>query len=269
MEEKKKVVKIKVVKPVGVDGTKKSESIINTEELKKQVAEKKPKVEVKPAIQKTTNIFDKEENNNSDTNNENAKDSALATIEPPEAKKTDSPIESVIKTIKSWDRKKQLIAAALALAILVGIIYGFSTSSSSPEFDEALNCVKDYQQMLKLPETMTLRGDVAVLDIYPNDSSVPDTYVFFEASGENSFGGTVSSNAAYINGVYDGKVLADWNESGHASSEALDAWALQMFAETEFEQEYLDNLDASSVTRTFVDGEKIAKKLHINFIADE
>ena len=55
MEEKKKVVKVKVVKPASVDGTKKTESIINTEELKKQVAEKKPKVEVKKEPEKPKN----------------------------------------------------------------------------------------------------------------------------------------------------------------------------------------------------------------------
>lgn len=129
MEEKKKVVKVKVVKPAGVDGTKKSESIINSEELKKQISEKSKQKKLPDSddtLQKespdskassgrsVTDIMNELRAQSEQGPKTEIKSSPSTTSK----ERKESQINTFFANARNWSLKKKLLALALCIPIL-------------------------------------------------------------------------------------------------------------------------------------------------------
>ena len=138
-------------------------------------------------------------------------------------------------------------------------------NSFSSEDEYGLKMVDKYQDMLKDPDSLILRSDIAVIS-YSRDGKTY-RYVFFDASGDNSYGASVASTPCFVDGQY----LCDSDEIPTASEymsmsdvKAKEYLGLQLalahwnlYGE-DADEEKEDVIDAYSVS-----AEKIARKLNI------
>lgn len=171
---------------------------------------------------------------------------------------------------KQMNKKLWIFAGCgiLAILILSGILI-VSANSFSAEEEYGLKIVDKYQDILKNPDSLILRSDVAVIS-YIRDGTTYK-YVFFDASGENSYGASVKSTPCFVNGQY----LCDSDEiptieeyMSMSDAEAREYLGLELalahwrlYGEDAKEQEDV-------VASYSVDGEKIAKKLKIKETID-
>ena len=127
--------------------------------------------------------------------------------------------------------------------------------------------VEEYQSMLKDPDSLILRGSVVVFREH-TDEKGPMEYVFFTASGTNSYGAKVTSTVCFANGQFLGSLdefpsLSEMLEmdAGEATTYtgakvALSMW--QLYGE-ECRTKYEEVFAAFSIAP-----DKIARKLHIS-----
>lgn len=129
MEEKKKVVKVKVVKSAVVDDTKKSASIINSEKLKKQILEKSKQKKLPDSddtLQKesydskvssgrsVTDIMNELRAQSEQSPNPEIK--SVPSTAPKERKERTT--NTFFANVRNWSLKKKLLAFALCIPIL-------------------------------------------------------------------------------------------------------------------------------------------------------
>ncbi len=178
----------------------------------------------------------------------------------------------VMKPIKVFKSKKIIIAviAAIVLIILISSILIIASNRLSSEEEYGLKMVDKYQDMLKNPDSLVLRSDIAVIS-YSRDGEIYK-YVFFDASGENSYGATVTSTPCFVNGQYlcDSDEIPSASEYMSMSDEeakmylglqlALAHWS--MYGEDAAEKKE-DVVDSYSIC-----AETIAKKLGISCKVD-
>lgn len=100
----------------------------------------------------------------------------------------------------AFQKAKKLIVALIALLVMIVGITTITSNSFSAEEEYGLKMVDKYQDMLKNPDSLVLRSDVAVIS-YSRDGKTYK-YVFFDASGENSYGASVTSTPCFVNGKY-------------------------------------------------------------------
>ena len=153
--------------------------------------------------------------------------------------------------------------------MIVGITT-ITSNSFSAEEEYGLKMVDKYQDMLKNPDSLVLRSDVAVIS-YSRDGKTYK-YVFFDASGENSYGASVTSTPCFVNGKYlcDSDEIPSTSEYMSMSDDeakeylglelALAHWRLYGEDAAEEEEDVVDSYSVSA--------EKIAKRLKIKANAD-
>ena len=93
-------------------------------------------------------------------------------------------------------KKGLLIILAAAIVIAVVAVSG-KTLNEKEKY--VYKVVAEYKDMLKDPDSLVLRGDI----LYVKDSSY-DTFVAFNASGNNSYGTPVTSMPIFMNYFYIG-----------------------------------------------------------------
>lgn len=99
---------------------------------------------------------------------------------------------------------KRVWVAALVficVAALVVLTIGISANTLNGEEKHVLKLVEEYQSMLKDPDSLILRGSVVVFREH-TDEKGPMEYVFFTASGTNSYGAKVISTVCFANGQF-------------------------------------------------------------------
>ena len=160
--------------------------------------------------------------------------------------------------------KKFIISVVIFLVIVISSIFCFNNNLSSDE-KYALNIVGDYQGMLKNPDSLILRSDISVI-IYSRDGTTYK-YVFFDASGDNSYGASVMSTPCFVNGRYlcDTDEIPSTSEYMDMSDDeakkylglelAIAHWNLYGEKASEKEEDVLQSYS--------VDAKKIARKLDI------
>lgn len=103
---------------------------------------------------------------------------------------------------------KRVWVAALVficVAALVVLTIGISANTLNGEEKHVLKLVEEYQSMLKDPDSLILRGSVVVFREH-TDEKGPMEYVFFTASGTNSYGAKVTSTVCFANGQFLGSL---------------------------------------------------------------
>lgn len=165
---------------------------------------------------------------------------------------------------------KRVWVAALVficVAALVVLTIGISANTLNGEEKHVLKLVEEYQSMLKDPDSLILRGSVVVFREH-TDEKGPMEYVFFTASGTNSYGAKVTSTVCFANGQFLGSLdefpsLSEMLEmdAGEATTYtgaevALSMW--QLYGE-ECRTKYEEVFAAFSIAP-----DKIARKLHIS-----
>ena len=104
---------------------------------------------------------------------------------------------------------KRIIIFFIAALFLFSFVGCGKTSSPNEEY--ACSIIKGYRNILKDPSSMTIYNDVYYLE---KDA---DTYLFFDVSAKNSFGGTVRNGIIYKNGSYLGN-YEDHDETGKSAA---------------------------------------------------
>jgi len=161
------------------------------------------------------------------------------------------------------ESKKGKIAIALViiLTIIVAVL-AINANKLSYEEKHAIRNVKDYQSMLKDPDSLILRGDVVVLYYY-DDKSEEDKikhYTFFNTSANNSFGASIQSLPCYEGYIYLANLLNYNQDDFDTTDEYLDV----LKADYAYQRYNLMGIDEEIVFKAEkVDGKKIARKLHI------
>lgn len=165
---------------------------------------------------------------------------------------------------------KRVWVAALVficVAALVVLTIRISANTLNGEEKHVLKLVEEYQSMLKDPDSLILRGSVVVFREH-TDEKGPMEYVFFTASGTNSYGAKVISTICFANGQFLGSLdefpsLSEMLEmdAGEATTYtgakvALSMW--QLYGE-ECRTKYEEVFAAFSIAP-----DKIARKLHIS-----
>lgn len=186
-----------------------------------------------------------------------------------EAENEQSKKTTILQPIR-FPKNKKLIVAFVALFVLVIGIITITSNSFSSEEEYGLKLVDKYQDMLKNPDSLVLRSDVAVIS-YSRDGKTYK-YAFFDASGENSYGAVVTSTACFVNGQYfcDSDEIPSTSEYMSMSDDeakeylglelALAHWKL-------YGENAAENEDDIKVSYS-VDADKIAKKLKIKADTD-
>ena len=158
----------------------------------------------------------------------------------------------VSQVINVQKYKKIIISIVIIVAVIICIIYG-------------LNLVSKYQDILKNPDSLILRSDIAVIT-YSRDGETYE-YAFFDASGENSYGASVTSTPCFVNGQYvcnsdDIPSVSEYMSMDDDEARlylgielALAHWNLYGEDAATENEDVTDSFSASA--------KKIAKKLHI------
>ena len=93
--------------------------------------------------------------------------------------------------------KKGLLILFAAAIVIAAVAVSGKTLNEKEKY--VYKVVAEYKEMLKDPDSLVLRGDI----LYVKDSSY-DTFVAFNASGNNSYGTPVTSMPIFMNYFYIG-----------------------------------------------------------------
>ena len=93
--------------------------------------------------------------------------------------------------------KKGLLILFAAAIVIAAVAVSGKTLNEKEKY--VYKVVAEYKDMLKDPDSLVLRGDI----LYVKDSSY-DTFVAFNASGNNSYGTPVTSMPIFMNYFYIG-----------------------------------------------------------------
>ena len=115
-------------------------------------------------------------------------------------------IDAEAKIVKP-SKKKLLTLIGIAIAAIVALVI-IITLVVANHFDTyeklGLHCVEKYQNMLKDPDSLTLRSDVILMHVFngEDDDMSMTEYCFFTASGNNSYGASIISSPCFVDGKY-------------------------------------------------------------------
>lgn len=176
------------------------------------------------------------------------------------------------KLFKGIDKLKSNKTSRIILVFLI-VLLCFTMISSNTLSDnekEAVRIVMKYQDNLKNSDSLIIRGDISFIS-YNRDGKSYE-YVFFNASGENSYGASVTSTPCFVNGQYvcTTKELPTTSEYMNMSDSesklylgielALSTWNLYGEDATTKKEEVYESYS--------VNGKKVAKKLNVKYKKD-
>lgn len=275
MSEKKKIVKVKVVKTDVPEKTDETPRMIDTDQLKKGFSKNNSNQRDYSDEERQPSDDNVRENSGAkaDFKAENEMDGteeALITVENKDNSHGESKINDIKTTIIGLNTKQKMVACLLFVAVLFGIGFGYNNYINS-KLKVAQQCVHSYKTMQKDPDSMILRGDVLVVNDKEEDW---DRYVCFVSSGKNSYGATVTSMPIFKNGSY----LCDYTEENESFSYGMSddeihdllqsnleaSKARLKIAEAKFENEVGDGV-SETIDFQFYNGKRIAKNLKIGY----
>ena len=133
----------------------------------------------------------------------------------------------------------------------------------TPGEECAAHVVEKYKNMLKDPESMKLRSNILTTSVKGKDGNYHD-YYFFVASGNNSFGASVTSTVF----MYDRTYIADMDDGNKTLDDFDSYYDYEMYLAGE--AVYLEWGIYGKTSKNYVydieDGEKIAKSLGIKYV---
>jgi|GEM_PF-6848464 len=160
-------------------------------------------------------------------------------------------IKSGIKERAKALTKTQKIIAAVVAAILI-VVIGAITLPTSAE-DQAIKDARELKSMMKNPSSFTIHGDIIVLE-YTYDTNKTTTITAIDNSAENSYGGTTRDYSFFQDGKYLGEYDDEPHVNRYSSEEEIEDALLLECAKTLI-------FSDDSGEYTYVDGEKVAKKI--------
>lgn len=105
-------------------------------------------------------------------------------------------------TAKPKSKRKMIVgivAAVLAMLMVAGAVWYFVGNSLSADEQYVVDVLKQYKSSLKDPDSMILRGDILFVRDYDKSN-----YTIFTASGNNSYGASVTSMPMFKDKRYAG-----------------------------------------------------------------
>lgn len=171
----------------------------------------------------------------------------------------DSKVQAKIAILFA-DKEKIKLPLVGVVAALVIIL--FAALSCSGVFDAdrqlATNVAKDYQSMLKNPESMTIRSDFTIVR-YETEDGEKQECCYFEETSENGFGGNTSSTPVYFNGEYE---IDAEGEYAQGSNDEILANGGKIATQFQWRMWQLEGFPEGSKVTT-VDGEVVAKAIGV------
>lgn len=175
------------------------------------------------------------------------------------------------KTHPANVQRKIVVVGGITVICVIALLFGIiSQTTLSSEEKYVLAVAKDYKSMLKDPDSMIIRGDI--LYIETDDF---DRYVCFTASGNNSYGASVTSMPIYKGYSYLGRYDDKDDDEDLSSEDRLSllkarvyvaGWNLMKSADTGREKVDLGGATGlGAATGTSIDGKKIAKKVKCQY----
>lgn len=141
-------------------------------------------------------------------------------------------------------KMKKLIGRLVLVAVTVSVSLVLAGCIESSAENNAKDAAQTLKGMVSDPNSFTIHGDIVVLDhAYEDGSEI--LVVAIDYSGENDWGRVVYDTAVFADGDYLGSC-------GDSDSMALASASLLL-------------LTCDSNEYTFVDGEKIARKIGVNY----
>lgn len=113
---------------------------------------------------------------------------------------TDKKDSLEINNATTFKKKGFAIGICFLFVIVIGICIFINYNKLDEDEMYAVKIVKEYQEMLKDPDSIKLRSDVIVMHAIDNNENY--RYCFFTASGSNSFGASISSTVFFKDGKY-------------------------------------------------------------------
>lgn len=170
--------------------------------------------------------------------------------------------EQINERVRKMNKHVTIGAIIAILIIFVSLFLYLGNDNLTADEKYAIGIVENYQDMLKDPDSIKLRSDVIVIRKYDTEKEY-HSYCFFEASGNNSYGATVTSMVYFYDGNYFGDISAT-NEMDYQDDENN----LKIYLEGQIVisnwKLYGDDAEAFESCST-VTAKKIAKKLKINY----
>jgi len=241
MEEKKKVVKVKVSKPPSADSAKKAETIINTEELKNQLSKqskqnnlpnpddtlKKESCDSKSTSGRSVTVI----TNEVQAQAEQSPNLAIKSVPSTAAKDNkESPRNSFFGNARNWSLKKKILAFALCIPILYfmgtmvyNLTYGIHTEDKNDGWVHQTgnfpkNCTYCEYEDKTTPATHHIKHS----DYYFCDEC-------WASSGEDlynrlAYGSSNNSNSySDYSDDYSDDYSSDYSSGGYSSGNEIDA----------------------------------------------
>lgn len=154
--------------------------------------------------------------------------------------------------------------AIISILALVFVIVFIQSNKLSSDEEYAITIVEKYQDMLKDPDSIKLRGDVIVICAKDNNKE-RHMYCFFTASGSNSYGSSIQNSVAFRDGQY-----IDMNKNNYnydlENSSLIQKYMIYLDVEEKLLKFNLSGEDSDSFEHcTVVDGNLVSKKLKISY----
>ena len=166
--------------------------------------------------------------------------------------------------------KKKLFAIIFALLFVVVFSVILVTNRLSSEEKYLLDIVEEYQNMMNDPDSLVLGRDIVVVEFYEKGKGCNE-FVFFNASGNNSYGATITSTVCFHNRNYLCKTsdFPDTQELMEMDSDEANVYLLAQLALSGWKlygedfSEVNENASYKVIESYSVDTSKIARKLGI------
>lgn len=151
--------------------------------------------------------------------------------------------------------KKWIAIIAVAVIAVVGIVF-ISNNSLNKKEQYVYKTVSKYRDYLKDPDSLIIRGEILYVVTSENDR-----FVVFSASGNNSYGASVTSMPMFLNGSYVGEYDDDPNELEDPEAGVKLARANYIVALWRLSGSAMANSKGYEEAE-LISGKKIASKLH-------
>ncbi len=172
---------------------------------------------------------------------------------------------NIIKNSETITKNNKFIKIGIITIIaIIFFIILFIIQSSKLTSDEkyAINIVKNYQNMLKDPDSIKLQSDVIVILAEGGDGKYHN-YCFFNASGNNSYGASISSTVYF----YDEKYFCDMSNTNEFDYEnPSEDLTIYVRGALNLSRWKLYGEDAEDfISCATIDAKKVCKKLKIDY----
>jgi uncharacterized membrane protein YvbJ len=174
-------------------------------------------------------------------------------------------IKNILKKISLLKNNKKVAGIFIGVIVVLSVIIIYMNSLSDEE-KYVLEIVEKAQNMQKNPDSFTMRSNISVVTYLCDGKKLK--YVFFDTSGENSFGATDISTPCFVNQKFlclSDNLPTSKDYMGMCEFEARDFLGLELaLAQWELYGEKADEKKEEDIIEAYeIDAKKIAKKMKV------